>query len=113
MGFLLPSTPPAISIARLEITSFAFMFVCVPLRVCQRPDSLGQPPFSRFQTRESAQAASCRDQYRNESANAPSALRNTDRREHQFSPCCPIQLESARPVQSRLSRWNVLLSHRP
>ena len=35
MGFLLPITPPAISMARLEITSFAFMFVCVPLPVCQ------------------------------------------------------------------------------
>ena len=27
-------TPPAISIARFEITSLAFMFVCVPLPVC-------------------------------------------------------------------------------
>ena len=34
-GFLLPSVPPASSIARFEITSFAFMFVCVPLPVCQ------------------------------------------------------------------------------
>jgi hypothetical protein len=34
-GFLLPITPPAISIARFEITSLAFMFVCVPLPVCQ------------------------------------------------------------------------------
>jgi len=35
MGFLLPITPPAISIARFEITSLTFMFVCVPLPVCQ------------------------------------------------------------------------------
>ena len=35
IGFLLPMTPPAISIARLEITSLAFMLVCVPLPVCQ------------------------------------------------------------------------------
>ena len=34
-GFLLPITPPAISIARFEITSLTFMFVCVPLPVCQ------------------------------------------------------------------------------
>ncbi len=34
-GFLLPTVPPASSIARFEITSFAFMFVCVPLPVCQ------------------------------------------------------------------------------
>ena len=34
-GFLLPSSPPASSIARLEITSLTFMFVCVPLPVCQ------------------------------------------------------------------------------
>ncbi len=35
IGFLDPSTPPASSIARFAITSFAFMFVCVPLPVCQ------------------------------------------------------------------------------
>ena len=35
IGFLLPMTPPASSIARFEMTSFAFMFVCVPLPVCQ------------------------------------------------------------------------------
>src|SRR5580700_506108 len=34
MGFLDPITPPASSIARLEMTSFAFMFDCVPLPVC-------------------------------------------------------------------------------
>ena len=33
MGFFEPSTPPAISIARFEMTSFTFMFVCVPLPV--------------------------------------------------------------------------------
>ncbi len=33
-GFLLPSVPPASSMARFEMTSFAFMFVCVPLPVC-------------------------------------------------------------------------------
>jgi hypothetical protein len=32
---LLPIVPPASSIARFEMTSFAFMFVCVPLPVCQ------------------------------------------------------------------------------
>ena len=30
-----PCAPPAISMARFEITSFTFMFVCVPLPVCQ------------------------------------------------------------------------------
>ena len=35
MGFLLPITPPAISMARLEMTSLTFMLVCVPLPVCQ------------------------------------------------------------------------------
>ena len=30
-----PSSPPASSIARFEMTSLAFMFVCVPLPVCQ------------------------------------------------------------------------------
>src|SRR2546423_985267 len=35
MGFLLPMTPPAISMARLEMTSLTFMLVCVPLPVCQ------------------------------------------------------------------------------
>ena len=34
-GFLLPITPPRISIARLETTSFTFMFDCVPEPVCQ------------------------------------------------------------------------------
>ena len=34
-GFFEPSTPPRISIARLEMTSLAFMLVCVPLPVCQ------------------------------------------------------------------------------
>jgi len=34
-GFLLPSTPPARSIARLAITSLTFMFVWVPEPVCQ------------------------------------------------------------------------------
>ncbi len=33
-GSLEPSTPPAISMARLAITSLAFMLVCVPLPVC-------------------------------------------------------------------------------
>ena len=32
-GFFEPMTPPAISIARLPMTSFTFMFVCVPLPV--------------------------------------------------------------------------------
>src|SRR5229473_716815 len=35
IGFLLPMTPPAISMARLEMTSLTFMLVCVPLPVCQ------------------------------------------------------------------------------
>src|SRR5713226_699524 len=35
MGFLLPISPPAISMARLEMTSLTFMLVCVPLPVCQ------------------------------------------------------------------------------
>ena len=34
-GFLLPRSPPASSMARFEITSLTFMFVCVPLPVCQ------------------------------------------------------------------------------
>src|SRR5450432_1816129 len=34
MGFFEPKVPPASSMARLEITSFAFMFDCVPLPVC-------------------------------------------------------------------------------
>jgi hypothetical protein len=34
-GFLLPNTPPNISIARLLITSFTFMLDCVPDPVCQ------------------------------------------------------------------------------
>ena len=33
-GCLLPISPPASSMARLEITSLTFMFVCVPLPVC-------------------------------------------------------------------------------
>ncbi len=33
-GTLEPITPPAISMARLEITSLAFMLVWVPLPVC-------------------------------------------------------------------------------
>ncbi len=35
MGFFEPISPPSISIARLEITSLAFMFDCVPEPVCQ------------------------------------------------------------------------------
>src|ERR671934_192026 len=35
MGSFEPNTPPAISIARLAMTSLAFMLVCVPLPVCQ------------------------------------------------------------------------------
>jgi peptide methionine sulfoxide reductase MsrB len=35
IGFFDPISPPAISIARLEITSFTFILVCVPLPVCQ------------------------------------------------------------------------------
>ena len=34
-GFLRAHRPPAISMARLEITSLTFMLVCVPLPVCQ------------------------------------------------------------------------------
>ncbi len=34
-GFFEPIIPPSISIARFEITSFAFMFDCVPDPVCQ------------------------------------------------------------------------------
>jgi hypothetical protein len=34
IGFLLPISPPASSIARFEMTSLAFMFVWVPLPVC-------------------------------------------------------------------------------
>ena len=34
-GFLEPIAPPGSSIARLEMTSLAFMFDCVPLPVCQ------------------------------------------------------------------------------
>ena len=34
-GSLDPISPPAISMARFEITSFAFMFDCVPEPVCQ------------------------------------------------------------------------------
>ena len=35
IGTLDPMTPPAISMARLEITSLAFMLLWVPLPVCQ------------------------------------------------------------------------------
>jgi hypothetical protein len=35
MGFFEPSSPPASSMARLEMTSLAFMLDCVPLPVCQ------------------------------------------------------------------------------
>ena len=34
-GFLVPMTPPLSSMARLEMTSLAFMLVWVPLPVCQ------------------------------------------------------------------------------
>ncbi len=34
-GRLLPRTPPASSMARLAMTSLAFMLVCVPEPVCQ------------------------------------------------------------------------------
>ena len=34
-GCFEPISPPASSMARFEITSFTFMFVCVPLPVCQ------------------------------------------------------------------------------
>ena len=34
-GSFEPSLPPAISMARFEITSLTFMFDCVPLPVCQ------------------------------------------------------------------------------
>ena len=34
-GFFDPMTPPSISMARFEMTSFAFMFDCVPEPVCQ------------------------------------------------------------------------------
>jgi hypothetical protein len=34
-GFFEPISPPSISMARLEITSLAFMFDCVPEPVCQ------------------------------------------------------------------------------
>ena len=35
IGALLPRSPPASSMARFEITSLTFMFVWVPLPVCQ------------------------------------------------------------------------------
>ena len=35
IGFFDPISPPAISIARFEMTSLTFMFVCVPEPVCQ------------------------------------------------------------------------------
>ena len=35
IGSLEPMTPPLSSMARLEMTSLAFMLVCVPLPVCQ------------------------------------------------------------------------------
>ena len=35
IGALLPRSPPASSMARFEMTSLTFMFVCVPLPVCQ------------------------------------------------------------------------------
>ncbi len=35
IGLLLPRFPPASSIARFEMTSLTFMFVCVPDPVCQ------------------------------------------------------------------------------
>ena len=35
IGFFDPISPPAISMARFEMTSFTFMLVCVPLPVCQ------------------------------------------------------------------------------
>ena len=35
IGFLDPSSPPASSMARFEMTSFAFMFDWVPEPVCQ------------------------------------------------------------------------------
>ncbi len=34
-GFFEPRTPPAMAMARFEMTSFAFMLLCVPLPVCQ------------------------------------------------------------------------------
>ena len=34
-GFLEPSSPPTISMARLAMTSFTFMLLCVPEPVCQ------------------------------------------------------------------------------
>ena len=35
IGVFEPSSPPSSSIARFAMTSFAFMFVCVPEPVCQ------------------------------------------------------------------------------
>ncbi len=58
-GFLLPMTPPAISIARFEMTSLAFMLVCVPLPVCQTRSGKWS---SSFPSITSSQA--CDDQLR-------------------------------------------------
>ncbi len=43
MGDLLPRSPPASSMARLEITSLTFMLVCVPLPVCHTNNGNSSP----------------------------------------------------------------------
>ncbi len=45
-GFFEPSAPPMSSIARFAITSLAFMFVCVPLPVCQTESGKWSSSFS-------------------------------------------------------------------
>jgi hypothetical protein len=52
---LVPRRPPAISIARLAITSLTFMLVCVPLPVCHTTS--GNSPSRSPSTTSSATAA--------------------------------------------------------
>ena len=59
-GSLDPTTPPSISMARLDMTSLTFMFVCVPLPVCQTTRGKLSSSFPSMTSRAATRIASAR-----------------------------------------------------
>mmetsp|Transcript_11223 Transcript_11223/g.52090 ORF Transcript_11223/g.52090 Transcript_11223/m.52090 type:complete len:236 (-) Transcript_11223:324-1031(-) len=59
-GSLDPMTPPRISMARLDMTSLTFMFVCVPLPVCHTTSGKLSSSFPSMTSRAATRIASAR-----------------------------------------------------
>mmetsp|Transcript_1228 Transcript_1228/g.2849 ORF Transcript_1228/g.2849 Transcript_1228/m.2849 type:complete len:259 (+) Transcript_1228:1126-1902(+) len=59
-GLLLPTTPPRLSMARLEMTSLTFMLVCVPLPVCHTTSGKCSSNLPSMTSRAATRMASAR-----------------------------------------------------